>query len=188
MPFKIRRVTVSLGSSTITVWKRRESALSFSIPLRYSSRVVAPIKCNFPRARAGFKILAASIVPSPEPAPLKRWSSSMKSKMSGFSTASSITPLMRSSNSPRNFVPATMAERSTWKRRLPMRLPGTSFLAIREASPSTIAVFPTPASPIRTGFDLVRRQRTVTVLSISASRPMTVSSSPFLAASVRSVA
>ena len=37
---------------------------------------------------------------------------------------------------------------------------GTSFLMILVARPSRIAVFPTPAGPSNTGFDLVRRDRT----------------------------
>ena len=35
----------------------------------YSSVVVAPIHLNFPRAKAGLKILEASIAPSAPPAP-----------------------------------------------------------------------------------------------------------------------
>ena len=37
---------------------------------------------------------------------------------------------------------------------------GTSAATIRRASPSTMAVLPTPGSPIRTGLFLVRRERT----------------------------
>jgi hypothetical protein len=39
--------------------------------LRYSSIVVAPIHLNFPLAKAGFKIFAASTAPSAAPAPTK---------------------------------------------------------------------------------------------------------------------
>ena len=154
---------------------------------RYSSNVVAPISCNCPRASAGFRIFAASIEPSPPaPAPVNKCSSSINKITSSFSIASSITPLIRSSNSPRNFVPATISDKSTWIIRFPTSDPGTSFFTIRSASPSTIAVFPTPASPISTGLDFVRRLSTVTTRSISRSRPITVSSFPSFASSVKS--
>ena len=57
---------------------------------------------------------------------------------------------------------------------------------IRLASPSTIAVLPTPGSPISTGLFLVRRDSTWMTRRISSSRPMTGSSLPSRAASVRS--
>ena len=45
---------------------------------RYSSSVVAPIHCMVPLAKAGFRILAASIEPGVEPAPIMVCISSMK--------------------------------------------------------------------------------------------------------------
>ena len=54
------------------------------------------------------------------------------------------------------------------------------------ARPSTIAVLPTPGSPIRTGLFLVRRDNTWMTRRISSSRPITGSSLPLRAASVRS--
>ena len=57
---------------------------------------------------------------------------------------------------------------------------------MRWASPSTIAVLPTPGSPIRTGLFFVRRLSTWMTRRISSSRPMTGSSRPSRAASVRS--
>ena len=63
---------------------------------------------------------------------------------------------------------------------------GTSPETMRWARPSTIAVLPTPGSPIRTGLFLVRRERTWMTRRISSSRPMTGSSLPCSAASVRS--
>ena len=56
-------VSSTEGSSTSTFWKRRSSAASFSMYLRYSSSVVAPMQCSSPRARAGFSMLPASIEP-----------------------------------------------------------------------------------------------------------------------------
>ena len=63
---------------------------------------------------------------------------------------------------------------------------GTSPETIRWARPSTIAVLPTPGSPIRTGLFLVRRQSTWTTRRISESRPMTGSILPLRASSTRS--
>src|SRR5262249_5337506 len=63
---------------------------------------------------------------------------------------------------------------------------GTSPLTIRCARPSTMAVLPTPGSPIRTGLFLVRRDRTWTTRRISSSRPITGSSLPWAANCVRS--
>ena len=70
-------VSSTLGSSTITGWKRRSSAASFSMYLRYSSSVVAPIVRSSPRASCGFSMLAASTAPSAAPAPTMVCSSSM---------------------------------------------------------------------------------------------------------------
>ena len=61
----------TVGSLTKTGWNRRARAASFSTCLRYSSRVVAPMQCSSPRARAGFRRFEASIAPSPLPAPTK---------------------------------------------------------------------------------------------------------------------
>ena len=66
------------------------------------------------------------------------------------------------------------------------RLSGTSPATIRCASPSTIAVLPTPGSPIRTGLFLVRRESTWITRRISSSRPITGSSLPCSASAVRS--
>ena len=154
---------------------------------RYSSIVVAPITRRSPRASAGFNMLEASIEPSAAPAPTTVCSSSMnRMRSSPWSVTSSITDLRRSSNSPRYFVPATMPARSRTTSRLPASVSGTSSLTIRWAMPSAIAVFPTPGSPISTGLFFVRRERISIVSSISSARPITGSSLPWRAASVRS--
>ena len=57
----------TVGSSTRTFWNRRSSAASFSMCLRYSSRVVAPTQCNCPLDKAGFNMLPASMAPSALP-------------------------------------------------------------------------------------------------------------------------
>ncbi len=53
------------------------------------------------------------------------------------------------------------------------------------ASPSTIAVLPTPGSPTKTGLFLRRRHRTSMARRISATRPITGSSLPSRARAVR---
>jgi hypothetical protein len=70
---------------------------------------------------------------------------------------------------------------------LVFRPSGTSPLTMRWARPSTMAVLPTPGSPISTGLFLVRRCSTWMVRRISSSRPMTGSSLPCSARSVRSM-
>ena len=108
-----RRMEIALsvsGSSTITFWKRRSRALSFSKYFWYSSKVVAPMARSSPRARAGFRILAASIAPSPPPAPTRVWISSIKRMILPSEEVTSFTTdLSRSSNSPLYFAPAIRA-------------------------------------------------------------------------------
>src|ERR1041384_2276367 len=47
-------VSSTVGSATKTGWKRRSSAPSFSMYLRYSSSVVAPVQRRSARARHSF--------------------------------------------------------------------------------------------------------------------------------------
>ena len=177
------------GSPTKTCWNRRSNAASFSMYLRYSSRVVAPTSRSSPRASRGLIMLPASIAESPEaPAPTMVWSSSMKVTISpSASLISSRTALRRSSNSPRYLAPATMEPRSRLMRVLPRRDSGTSPATMRRARPSTMAVLPTPGSPMSTGLFLVRRLKTWTTRRISESRPITGSILPSRARAVRSV-
>ena len=139
-------------------WKRRSRAPSFSMCLRYSSSVVAPMHWISPRERAGFSMFEASMAPSAAPAPISVCSSSRNRMTFSDCRISFITDFSRSSNWPRYLVPATRAPRSSWRSRLPISTSGTSWLMIFWARPSTIAVLPTPGSPIRTGLFLVRRR------------------------------
>ena len=174
MPRRIEMVSSPVGSSTMTGWKRRSRAASFSIYWRYSLRVVAPMQCSSPRASMGLSILPASMAPSDLPAPTIVCSSSMKSRISpSLPLMSSRTALRRSSNSPRYLAPATSEPIFSEKIFLSLSPSGTSPLAILWASPSTTAVLPTPGSPIRTGLFLVFRDRMRMTFLISASRPMT---------------
>ena len=113
------------GSPTNTGWKRRSRAASFSMCLRYSSSVVAPIARSSPRASIGFKRFAASTAPSAAPAPTIVCSSSMKRTISPSAfLISAKTALIRSSNSPRYFEPARSAPMSSAQTRLPFKPSG----------------------------------------------------------------
>ena len=140
-----------------------------------------------PRASAGLSMFEASTEPSAAPAPTTVWSSSMKRTMLPSASAMFLsTALSRSSNSPRYLLPATSAPMSSATSRLFLSPSGTSPLTMRCASPSAMAVLPTPGSPMRTGLFFVRRERTWMTRRISSSRPMTGSSLPLRASSVRS--
>ena len=179
-------VSATLGSPTSTGWKRRSSAGSFSTCFRYSSSVVAPTTRSSPRASAGFSMLLASTAPSAAPAPTIVCSSSMNTmKRPSASVSSFTTALSRSSNSPRYLAPASSRPMSSATRSRFLSESGTSPLTMRCARPSTMAVLPTPGSPMSTGLFLVRRDSTCMTRRISSSRPMTGSSFPFRAASVR---
>ncbi len=105
----------------MTAWKRRSSERSFSMCLRYSVGVVAPMHWISPRDSAGFRMLAASSEPSAEPAPTSVCNSSMKMTMFLFSVSSRMIVLSRSSNWPRYLVPATISEMSRAKMRFSAR-------------------------------------------------------------------
>ena len=175
-----------VGSSTCTGWNLRSSAGSFSIYLRYSSSVVAPITRISPRASAGLSMFDASIAPSEPPAPTIVCSSSMNRITLPLFCSSAMMFLNRSSNSPRYLLPATTDAISSETTRFPHSICGIVPSATRCASPSTIADLPTPGSPMSTGLFFVRRMRICVIRSISFSRPITGSSSPCAAARVRS--
>ena len=90
------------GSPTVTGWKRRSSAASFSMYLRYSSSVVAPTARSSPRASIGLSRLEASTDPWAAPAPTIVCSSSRNRMIVPSASETSLsTPFKRSSNSPR---------------------------------------------------------------------------------------
>ena len=132
-------------------------------------------------------MLAAFMLPSASPVPTRLWTSSIKRMTLPSAFTSSTRPLMRLSNWPRNWVPATSAVKSSSWTSLSRSLAGTSPRAMRNARPSATAVLPTPGSPIRQGLFLVRRERICTTRWISFSRPMMLSSWPFRALAVKSV-
>ena len=95
--------------------------------------------------------------------------------------------LIRSSNCPRYFVPATIEAISSDMTRLSKRMRDTFRWTILKASPSTMADLPTPGSPMSTGLFFLRRLRIWARRSISTSRPITGSRRPSSAARVMSL-
>ena len=93
----------------------------------------------------------------------------------------------RFSNSPFTPAPACSSPTSSTRTLTSRSGGGTSPCAMRWAKPSTTAVLPTPASPIRIGLFCRRRISTSITWRISASRPMIGSISPRRACSVRSI-
>ena len=133
-------------------------------------------------------MLPASIDPSALPAPTIVCNSSMNRMICPSCFARSFnTAFSLSSNSPRNLAPAIRAPISSDRMRLFRNPSGISLLTMRCARPSMIAVLPTPGSPIRTGLFLVLRCNIWIVRRISSSRPITGSSLPCSARSVRSI-
>ena len=152
--------TGSEGSSTLTSWKRRASAGSFSKYFLYSDHVVAAIVRSSPRASAGLSRFAASLCPAAPPAPIMVCASSMKRMIGvGELFTSSISPRSRFSNSPFTPAPAWRSARSRVRRVTPRNTGGTSPWTMRMAKPSTTAVLPTPASPTSIGLFCRRRVR-----------------------------
>ena len=186
-PRRISRHCSFVGSSTDTGWNRRSSAASFSIYFLYSAIVVAPISCSSPLASEGLRILDASMAPSAPPAPIMVWISSRNRMIFPSASTSEISPFILSSNSPLYFDPAISPGRSSVQILFPFIFSGTTPDAIRWASPSIMAVLPTPGSPIRHGLFLVRLLRTSISRNISCSRPTTGSSFPAPARAVISV-
>ena len=143
--------------------------------------------CMVPLANAGLRIFAASIEPGADPAPMRVCISSMKMMMSGFCSISLMRVRMRSSNCPRYFVPATTDVISSEMTRLLNNAGEVLCLTISCAKPSTMALLPTPGSPMRMGLFFFRRPRISVTRIISRSRPTTGSSLPSDAAFVRSI-
>ena len=117
-------------------------------------------------------MLAASAgAPIAEPAPTSVCASSTNRIRFGCSLISLITAWTRSSNIPRSMVPATTAficRLTMWQSR---SRPGTvsGSISMRRASPSTMAVLPTPGSPISiTEFDRSRWHRISSTCWISS--------------------
>ncbi len=111
-------VSSTVGGSTMMGWNRRSKAPCFSMYLRYSSSVVAPMHCTSPRDSEGFNMFEASTEPSAAPAPTMVCSSSMNMITLPASRISFSSALRRASNCPRYLVPATSDPRSNATTRL----------------------------------------------------------------------
>ena len=167
-------------------WNLLARVTSFSMA-RYSLRVVAPQHWSSPRDRAGFRRLLASMLPSALPKPSRMWSSSTKRMTRPWASWTSLSTFFSlSSKSPRNLAPAISWPRSNDITLLSFIDSGTSPRTIRCAKPSSMAVLPVPALPTRTGLFLVLLDIISSVLWISESLPITGSSLPARALSVRS--
>ncbi|MNY09444.1 hypothetical protein D3C86_1423590 [compost metagenome] len=160
-PRRICTVWSTEGSTTSIFWKRRDNAASFSKMPRYSVNVVAPTHLSAPDDSAGLsRLLASSVPPDAAPAPISVWISSMNRIAFGLSLSDFSTPFRRCSKSPRYLVPASSAPMSSEYTTAFSRMSGTSFLVMRHARPSAMAVLPTPASPTSSGLFLRRRHNT----------------------------
>mmetsp|Transcript_12292 Transcript_12292/g.45771 ORF Transcript_12292/g.45771 Transcript_12292/m.45771 type:complete len:296 (-) Transcript_12292:558-1445(-) len=161
---------------------------------RCSFTVVAPMHCSSPLARGTFSKFEMSNPPPPPdplrlptaPDPTNVCTSSMTKTTSPRCLISSTRPVTRCSSSPRSFAPAMSNPTSRETTFLCARKSGTSPLAMRNANPSAIAVLPTPGSPSKIGLFLDRRAKICTTRSTSVSRPITGSTVPARAFSVRS--
>ena len=142
-----------------------------------------------PRARAGFSRLAASPCPAAPPAPISVCASSMN-RMIGFGTGLDfvdhrLQPVLELALDAGAGLQQAQIERA--QRRRCCSAGGTSPAAMRRANPSTTAVLPTPASPVRIGLFWRRRVRMSIIWRISVSRPRTGSILPARACAVRSM-
>ena len=104
-----------------------------------------------------------------------------------FFSSSAIIALIRSSNCPRYLVPATIAAMSNMTTLLSKSIRETFLLIILKAKPSTIAVFPTPGSPISIGLFFLRLLKICETRSISSSLPIIGSSASSSASLVTSL-
>ena len=175
----------SEGSSIKTFWNLLSSAESVSIYFLYSLVVVAPMVRISPLASIGFRIFDVSMAPL-VPLPIMLWSSSINRIICPSENLTiSKTFFNLSSKSPLNFAPARTDVISRENTTLSLKVSGTSPDAILKTSPSTTAVLPTPASPIKTGLFFILLERTLMTFEVSSSLPMIGSIFPSFASSVR---
>ncbi len=158
---------------------RRASARSFSMCLN-SSNVVDPMTRRSPAVRIGLIIVARSIVPPVvAPAPTVEWISSMNRIARGRAASAShdgLEALLEVAAEPRAGKQRARVEREHLGAAAGSRARRPAAAAM--ASPSAMAVLPTPASPTNTGLFLRRRQRTSIVRCSSVVRPISGSSRP----------
>ena len=172
-------VSSTVGASTTIGWKRRSSAASFSMYLRYSSSVVAPMQCSSPRASIGLSSCRRRS--SPRCAGADDVVDLVDEQQDA---AVALLDLVQYGLEPLLELAAVLgageqrAEVEREDRARSLSHSGTSPRTMRWASPSAIAVLPTPGSPMSTGLFFVLRDRMRMTRRISASRPMIGSSLP----------
>jgi len=136
------------GSGTKTSSKRRFSALSFPIYIRYSSVVVARITGTLPLVTRGLSMLP--MLSAPPDASL--WASSMKKMTPPCLAASFQSPwTFFSRELPAEAVPFSLFM-SISTMTFPMSPEPAFRAAILPASSRTRVVFPTPGFPVRMAF------------------------------------
>ena len=169
------------GSPTKTGWKRRSSAASFSMCLRYSSSVVAPTAAQL--AAREHRLEQVGGVHRA----LGRAGADDRVQLvdEQDDRARGLGDLLEHGLEPVLELAAVLRagdQRAHVERDDALVLQRLGHVARDDAlgEPSTIAVLPTPGSPISTGLFLVRRERTWITRRISSSRPMTGSSLPLL--------
>ena len=128
-----------------------------------------------PFASAGFNILARSfaLLPPPAPAPEIICASSINIIVLPLPRNPASTSLKRSSKSPRYFEPASILPMSRLYTSYSFKNSGTLSFTMFQASPSAIAVLPTPGSPTISTLFLLRRPSASAILSSSSERPIT---------------
>ncbi len=179
-------VSSTVGSPTVTGWKHRSSAGSFSMCLRYSVERRRTDATELGRASIGLSMLPASTEPSAAPGPTIVCSSSMKIMISPRASVISLSTAFTNPPIPRG----------TWSRRPSARCRADE-LAVTQALGRV-----TGDDPLGETFNdrgladarladqhrvvLCGRESTWTTRRFSSSRPITGSSLFCAAASVRS--
>ena len=161
-------VSSTLGSATSMGWKRRSSAASFSICLRYSFEGGGAHAAELAPGQGGFQHVAGVHGPFGR----ARAHQGVQLIDEQDELAFGVGDFLEHRLEPFFEFAAELGagdqrpiSRAT--RRLSLRVSGTSPLTMRWASPSTMAVLPTPASPMSTGLFLVRRESTWMMRRIS---------------------
>ncbi len=154
---------------------------------RYSSSVVAPTARSSPRASAGLSMLLASTAPFGGARAHER----VQLVDEHDEPPLGLLDLTEHGLEPVLELAAVLRARRPSRRGRARRRPCPRAWTARRrrrcaaARPSTMAVLPTPGSPMSTGLFFVRRDRTWMTRRISSSRPITGSSLPSRAACVR---
>ncbi len=178
MPLRISTLSLSEGSATVTGWKRRSSAASFSMCLRYSLNVVAPMTWISPRESAGLRMFAAFMLPSASPAPTR-----IVHLVDDKDDVSLAADLFNETLHARLKLAAELRsrdERSEIEQKYLLVAQLGRYVARGDAlrETSAIAVLPTPGSPMRQGLFFWRRLRIWMTRSNSSLRPIIRSSLP----------